>query len=357
MNSLFSFSQLALNWYHLNGRKNLPWKIKENPYNIWIAEVMLQQTQVNTVIPYYQKFINNFPNINILEKSSINKILNIWSGLGYYRRAHNIYYTAKIIVNKFNSVFPNNFYNIIKLPGIGRTTAGAILSFGFNFYACILDGNIKRVLLRYFKIHANTKNEIERKLWAAIELVTPIYNTNKFNQAIMDIGSLICLKSKPKCNICPLNQTCMSLSNNDWSTYPINVKKKIISKKNIFLLIIQYKNYIFLNKNKLKNIWKGLYYFPIFHNQLEVLIWKKNNNIKIKNQKIFSSFLHKISNLQLFCIPIWIEIKDKFCIHKIQNAIWFDIIDPQYVGIPFPIKKIIKNISRSFLQNKKDYIK
>ncbi|XBC40215.1 MAG: hypothetical protein U0T62_02570 [Buchnera aphidicola (Nurudea ibofushi)] len=220
------FSQIVLNWYHTNGRKHLPWKITNNPYKIWISEIMLQQTQVNSVIPYYNKFIQIFPNINILAHTSIDKILNIWSGLGYYTRAHNVHNTSKIVVKNYNGIFPNHFSDIIKLPGIGRTTAGAILSFGFNLYGCILDGNIKRLLLRYFNISFKKKEPIEKKLWNIIKFITPIYNTSKFNQAIIDIGSLICLKSKPKCKICPLIKTCLSFKNDNWNTYPTIKKKK-----------------------------------------------------------------------------------------------------------------------------------
>ncbi|XBC38155.1 MAG: A/G-specific adenine glycosylase [Buchnera aphidicola (Floraphis choui)] len=351
-----SLSQLILNWYHTNGRKYLPWKTKINPYNIWISEIMLQQTQVKTVIPYYIKFIKRFPNINILAKTTINDVLNIWSGLGYYTRAHNIHYTANIIVKNYDGQFPNNFYNIIKLPGIGRTTANAILSFGFNFYACILDGNIKRTLLRYFNLHLNGKKEIEEKLWKIIELITPIHNTNKFNQAIMDIGSLICTKSKPKCNICPIHNKCLSFIKNDWSSYPINKKKLLKIQKKIFFLIIQYQNFVFLNKNMLNEIWKGLYYFPIFYNELEISKWIKNEKIKIKTKIIQPPLICKLSHIQLFCTPIQIKINKMFFINKLNYEIWFNMSNPQNIGLPSPIKRIIKNIFLSYKLKIKDKI-
>ncbi|XBC37638.1 MAG: A/G-specific adenine glycosylase [Buchnera aphidicola (Meitanaphis microgallis)] len=343
MNSLLSFPQLVLNWYHKNGRKDLPWTIKNSPYHTWISEIMLQQTQIKTVIPYYKKFVKTFPNIHVLANSSINDILKIWSGLGYYTRAHNLYSTAKIIIKNYNGKFPNNFFDIIKLPGIGRTTAGAILSFGFNFYACILDGNIKRVLLRYFSIHANTSIKIEKKLWSKVELITPIYNTNKFNQAMIDIGSLICSKHKPKCNICPINKKCISYIKNDWSTYPIIKRKIVTTKRNIFFLIIQHQHFIFLNKHKFNNIWKGLYCFPIFHSQKDVLRWIKRKKITIKNQEIFPSFLHKLLHLQLLCVPIHIKVKTPFLVDtKSQCNIWLNILKPSCIGFPSPIQKIFK---------------
>ncbi|XBC44336.1 MAG: A/G-specific adenine glycosylase [Buchnera aphidicola (Schlechtendalia peitan)] len=350
MTITYSFSQLVINWYHEHGRKNLPWKINTNPYKVWISEIMLQQTQVNTVIPYYNKFIKIFPNINILAQSSINTVLNAWSGLGYYTRAHNLYSTAKIIFKKYNGIFPNHFSNIIKLPGIGKTTAGAILSFGFNLYGCILDGNVKRTLLRHFNIRAQKKT-IEKKLWTIIKFITPIHNTHKFNQAIIDIGSLICLKSKPKCKICPLKKTCLSLKSNDWSTYPIKnkIQKKI--KKKIFFLIIQYKNFILLKKNQFNTIWKGLYCFPIFFNKLEVLEKIQKKNININKQEIFESFVHTLSHIKFLCFSIRIEIQEKFCIKKTVDTIWFNLYNPQSIGLPSPIKKIINEKLLPFLKN------
>ncbi|XBC41750.1 MAG: A/G-specific adenine glycosylase [Buchnera aphidicola (Kaburagia rhusicola rhusicola)] len=356
MNLCILFSQLVLNWYHQYGRKNLPWKKNANPYHTWISEVMLQQTQVKTVIPYYKKFIKHFPNIKILANTSINNILNIWSGLGYYNRAHNIYYTAQIIEKKYHGQFPNHFSNIIKLPGIGRTTAGAILSFGFNFHACILDGNVKRVLLRYFSIREKTKTITEKKLWKKIESITPIYNTKQFNQAIIDIGALICVKSKPKCNICPLKKTCASFIKNDWSTYPYVQKKIIINQKNIYFLIIQYQNFIFLKKNTLTGIWKGLYCFPIFYNQTEILIWIKEKKIKLVQQEMFKSFLHKFSHLQFFCIPIRIQIKKMFYTDPSKNEIWFNMYSQEdTIGLPSPIIKLFKTIFHAFILNFKEF--
>lgn len=205
------FSQLILNWYHKFGRKKLPWKKNKNIYNIWISEIMLQQTKVKTVIPYYKKFIKKYPNFEKLSKISLNKILKIWKGLGYYNRAKNIYKTILIIKNKHNGIFPTNFIDLINLPGIGKTTAGAILSLSLDYSFPILDTNIKRILIRInnFKI----KKIKEKKLWELIEKLTPIHNTGKFNQAMMDIGSKICTFKKPKCINCPIKKICKTYKN------------------------------------------------------------------------------------------------------------------------------------------------
>lgn len=337
----FSISQLVLNWYHVHGRKNLPWQqIKRNPYNVWISEIMLQQTQVNTVIPYYLQFIKKFPNINILCKSSLNSILYLWSGLGYYNRAHNIYKTANIIKTKFNGKFPSTFTNIINLPGIGPSTAGAILSFGFNFCFPILDGNVKRILSRYYNITAHNKTLFEKTLWKTIHLITPIYNTDKFNQALMDLGSFICTRSKPKCILCPLNNKCAFVSN----AIKLNTIKKSssnIKNINFWFLILQHKHSIFLEQRHKTTIWKGLFCFLQFNDKSSIINWINNNNTLIKKQKMLQPTKCKISNITLDIIPIWIKIKKKINICNNRNNIWYNLKHPQHIGLPTPIKNII----------------
>lgn len=336
------FFQKILNWFHFHGRKNLPWQIKKNPYKVWISEIMLQQTQVNTVIPYYKNFIKLLPNTKILSETSLDTILNIWSGLGYYARAKNIYKTSKILKEKFCNKLPNNFNDIIKLPGIGKSTAGAILSFGFNLYSCILDGNIKRVLIRYYGININDK-KLEKLLWKKIQSLTPIHNTAKFNQACMDVGSLICKKSNPKCNICPLYNTCESFKNKQLLT--IYHKKKIISitTKKTWFLIVQYHTRIFLEKQNDSKIWKNLFCFPKFSCQNKVSLWIKKYDIKINQTLALKNFQHALSNLKLYIIPIWIKINHHSIISK-NNKLWYDLEKPQNIGLPKPIIKILNKI-------------
>ncbi|MDE5285482.1 MAG: A/G-specific adenine glycosylase, partial [Buchnera aphidicola] len=216
----YCFSQLVLNWYHEHGRKDLPWQKNKTLYKIWISEIMLQQTTVKTVIPYFQKFLKKFPNIKILSSSTLDEVLYLWSGLGYYARAKNIYKTSQIISKKYKGKFPEEFSKIIELPGIGKSTAGAILSFSLNYFFPILDGNVRRVLIRYYGIQQEIKvREIQKKLWKIIEIKTPLYNTGKFNQAMIDIGSLICKPKIPLCKKCPINKKCVAHFQKKWSKY------------------------------------------------------------------------------------------------------------------------------------------
>ncbi|VFP85116.1 Adenine DNA glycosylase [Buchnera aphidicola (Cinara splendens)] len=337
------FSQKILNWFHVYGRKNLPWH-KKNIYQIWISEIMLQQTQVKTVIPYFKKFIKKFPTIRSLANSSINEILYLWSGLGYYQRAHRIHQTAILICKIYHGIFPDNIHEINKLPGIGESTAGAILSFAYNFRYAVLDSNVKRILTRYHSIDINNinKKKLNKKLWNLIYQHLPIHQSSKFNQAMMDIGSFICTNKKPNCLICPLNSLCQYYIHSMHFT-----KKKPKKKKNqigILFSIIQYKNSYFLIQLKNISIWKKLFYFPLTSFLISKKKWektKKDSNIVIR------PFIHYISNIKLHIFSQIITIKKKNIYNNIiQKKIWYNIFNPQKIGIPSPIKKIFISLQK-----------
>ncbi|WP_343152692.1 A/G-specific adenine glycosylase [Buchnera aphidicola] len=336
------FSQLILNWYHLNGRKNLPWQKKSTPYRIWISEIMLQQTKVKTVIPYFKKFIKAFPTVNKLATANLNQILYFWSGLGYYTRAKNLYRSAKLIKKQHNGIFPDNFPSIIKLPGIGRTTAGAILSLSFGFNFSILDGNVKRILLRYFYFNSMISNrKIEIKLWFLIQKITPLYHTRQFNQGLMDIGSIICKPKKPKCYICPLSLECYSYKNNSFFEKKIK-KKLIVNPKKYFFLIIKFNIFTILKKINSKKIWGDLFSFPIFKTEIEIEKWIEKNNIKIIKKEKKSNFVHTFTHFKIKIFPIFFFISKKFDLLDTQNYIWYNTEQPIHVGTPKPVEKILK---------------
>ncbi|CAL4325534.1 Adenine DNA glycosylase [Buchnera aphidicola (Eriosoma grossulariae)] len=339
------FSQLVLNWFHFFGRKNLPWQKQKNLYNIWISEIMLQQTQVKIVVPYFKKFIKTFPNIKTLANSSLKNIMYVWSGLGYYTRARNLHKTSKIILEKYNGIFPDNFNVIINFPGIGKTTAGAILSFALGSYFSILDSNVKRVLLRFYLIKKYIKNQnSEKKLWKIIELITPIYNTDKFNQAIMDIGSLICTIKQPKCHLCPLNYLCLSYKNQIWLNYKIKKNTKSKINKTFLCTIIRYKDSIFLEMNKIYNLWNSLFILPMFEKKTEMLIWFKKNQLDYKKTIKLKSIHCILSNYSLKININIINIKSKKEILKKKSNIWYKLFNPQSIGIPKPIDSLLKQL-------------
>ncbi|QIQ42180.1 MAG: A/G-specific adenine glycosylase [Buchnera aphidicola (Microlophium carnosum)] len=350
----YFFSQLVLNWYHKNGRKNLPWHKNKTLYTVWISEIMLQQTKVQSVIPYFEKFISNFPNIKSLSNSTLDDVLHLWSGLGYYNRAQNIYKSAKIIEKKYKGIFPNQFSDIITLPGIGRSTAGAILSLSLNFFYPILDGNVKRILIRYYGIIGFLKDKkIENKLWNIIESITPIHNTNKFNQGMMDIGSSICISTKPKCKVCPLNEKCIAQIEKQWEKYPLKNIKKIHPKKTSWFIIIKYKNNIWLEKNTEEKIWKNLFCFPRFNNKKIALTWLKEKKIDINRSQNMISFSHKFSHFTLHIYPILLSLPKMAKYLKENNIkIWYNLHNPQHIGLPQPVEKILKSLKKDIFLEK-----
>jgi len=224
------FQSRLLDWHKQHGRTTLPWQKNINPYRVWISEIMLQQTQVTTVIPYYQRFIKSFPTIKKLASAPLDDVLAHWSGLGYYARARNLHRAAQIIVDQG---WPDTVEGLSELPGIGRSTAGAILSFAMNTRAPILDGNVKRVLTRAYAIEGWAGNTaVTQQLWALAETLTPKKNIATYTQAIMDLGSLVCTRTKPKCHDCPMHNHCLAEAQGIQGELPTRKAKKLLPTKN-----------------------------------------------------------------------------------------------------------------------------
>ena len=236
-NTISALKLLA--WFKTHGRKNLPWQRSDDPYPVWLSEVMLQQTQVSTVIEYFERFIKHFPTINSLASAPVDDVLALWSGLGYYARARNLHKAAQIIAFEYNGVFPENFNQVIALPGIGKSTAGAILAFSANQRHPILDGNVKRVLCRYFAIEGYPgKREVELKLWQLADENTPIKNVGQYTQAIMDLGATVCTRKNPHCPDCPLLDSCAANNQGIQSQLPTPKPKKSLPTRQTRMLVI-----------------------------------------------------------------------------------------------------------------------
>lgn len=340
------FSNLVLNWFDKFGRKTLPWQLIQSPYHVWLSEVMLQQTQVTTVIPYFNKFIQTYPTIKDLANAEIDSVLHLWTGLGYYARARNLYATAQIIIEKYNGNFPDEFEKIIELKGIGRSTAGAILSLAFKKPYPILDGNVKRVLTRYFEIEGwSGIKEVEKELWSITTEVTPKLRTDHFNQAMMDLGALICTIKQPKCQNCPLQKTCLAHLHQTWAKIPAKKPKIEKPTKHGYFLILQFKNNIYLEKRKANGIWGGLYCFLQFNDQDDLNNFL--NEHSLAGQPIsLESFQHTFTHYHLIIHPIKIKCKIKPLFNSI-DGMWFNFPLSEEVGLPTPILKILNLINKN----------
>ena len=256
-----NFSKELVNWYNLNKRE-LPWRLTRDPYKIWLSEIILQQTRVDQGLPYYYNFIREFPSIFDLAKAKEDKVLKVWQGLGYYSRAKNLHFTAKYICSNFNGVFPKDYEEILSLKGVGAYTAAAISSFAFNKNFAVLDGNVIRVLSRYYGVDSfyDTKNG-KKEFQNLANLKLPKNQSYTYNQAIMEFGALVCTPKRPICEKCIFRETCYALNNSLVNELPKKLKKIIVKDRYIYFLIINHVNSLFFVKKK-SGIWSGLYEFP-----------------------------------------------------------------------------------------------
>ncbi len=251
-----------LRWFGRNGR-NLPWRKTEDPYAIWVSEIMLQQTQVGTVIPYYQNFLKSFPTVQHLGKANLSKVLKVWEGLGYYSRARNLHRASKMIIDHFQGKIPDHLEDLLTLPGIGLSTAGAILSFAYNKEAPILDGNAKRVLSRLFAVSANpVRGKTEGHLWEISKSLIPKGRSNPFNQALMDLGATVCIPKDPQCLHCPLRNLCRGFLSGKPESYPPRTMKKRIPHIVAVSGVIQKGETVLLRQRPPKGLLGGLWEFP-----------------------------------------------------------------------------------------------
>ena len=326
------FSEQIVQWYLDHGRHDLPWRKKVTPYRIWISEIMLQQTQVKTVIPYFKNFITKFPTQKKLSEASEDQIMAAWSGLGFYRRARNIFATKEIIKNNYRNRFPKDFQQIIELPGIGKSTAGAIMSLAYLDPHPILDGNVKRVISRFLKKELDLIKEPE--LWKLSKEMVNRDDCFSYTQGIMDLGATICSPSNPSCGECPISSECLSAFKVDSvKKNKISVAKKVISMN---LSLIQTEKSLLLAKNEASSIWKNLW-LPFDTESVK-------NDIKkfklIADQKINHELTHRKLEINL---RTYISLKE-LKIETNQTYKWIkkDRIDDY--GLPKPISNVIKEL-------------
>lgn len=258
-----NFSESLLNWYELHGRKSLPWQQPHTPYRVWLSEIMLQQTQVQSVIPYFLRFVTRFPDVYALANAHLDEVLTLWAGLGYYSRARNLHQCAQIIVQHYAGQFPDDPLALQALPGIGRSTAAAITSLAFEKPTAIMDGNVKRVLSRYFLIKGSSSRDLDNQLWQQAITCMPKTQCRAYTQAIMDMGATCCTRTRPNCKECPLKEECLAYKHNVVKYYPeTKTKSARPIRHEQFLLFYTEEQTIYLEQRPPKGIWGGLWCLP-----------------------------------------------------------------------------------------------
>ncbi|CAA0078555.1 Adenine DNA glycosylase [BD1-7 clade bacterium] len=347
------FSQRVLDWFDIAGRKDLPWQKDISPYRVWISEIMLQQTQVATVIPYYLKFMSSFPTLESLAAASEDQVLHHWSGLGYYSRARNLHKTARMVVEDMGGMFPVDLDGMVSLPGIGRSTAGAILAIASGKQTAILDGNVKRVLARYHAVDGwPGKTPVLNELWGYAESYTPKARVADYTQAMMDLGATICTRSKPVCDQCPVQENCEALASGTPTNYPGKKPKKVLPVRTTCMVVVQDGEALFLNKRPPTGIWPGLWSFP----EIESLTdsetpnvtdvaeqWCAAKQLQVIRAELLPGFRHTFSHYHLDIQILHVTTNDhSAAVMESERGLWYNVDAPETIGLAAPVSRIVK---------------
>ena len=335
-----NFADRVLAWFEDHGRKHLPWQQNVTPYKVWVSEIMLQQTQVATVIPYFERFMATFPTVESLSCSPLDDVLSHWTGLGYYARARNLHKAAQQVCQHHGGVLPTTIEGLESLPGIGRSTAGAIVSLALNHRATILDGNVKRVLARHQAVQGwPGETKIHNALWDIADKFTPTDNCKAYNQAMMDLGATICTRSSPSCLLCPVSADCIALKENTWQNYPGKKPKTVKPiRKTKFAIIQNAQNAIYLIRRAEQGIWGGLWCFPEISEEDHALTEQADKT------EALPVFRHTFSHFHLDIEPIVFTMSKSTAEIREDSGAWVSIEDAMLKGLAAPVVNLLKQL-------------
>ncbi len=332
------FARKLVLWQRRHGRHGLPWQGTRNPYRVWLSEIMLQQTQVAAVVPYYERFLARFPDIGSLAAASEDEVLQLWSGLGYYARGRNLHAAAKIIAARG---FPTDLEKILELPGVGRSTAAAIAVFAFGRRAAILDGNVKRVLARRFGI------EGDRAQWALAEKLLPPRGIERYTQALMDLGATVCTRSSPACARCPVAKDCVALREDRTGELPAARKRKPLPLKRATWLVLQHQGAVLLERRPSSGVWGGLWVFPEGPSAGLKSFCKRKFSVDIAETRKMPVIEHGFTHFRLDILPIRCHVRKKFPEKKSKTSrFWLDVDDARGAAVPAPVRALLSGLLR-----------
>lgn len=345
---MMDFSTRVLDWFALHGRQDLPWQIDPTPYRVWVSEIMLQQTQVATVIPYFARFIGRFPDLLALADAPQDAVLHLWSGLGYYARARNLHRSAQLIRDQHEGCFPTRFELVAALPGIGRSTAGAILALALGQRHAILDGNVKRVLARHFAIAGwPGASGVSGQLWELAERLTPHEQAGAYSQAMMDLGATVCGRSRPDCTHCPLRATCQAHRQGEPTAYPGKRPRRALPVRRVRMLILRDgQGQVLLRRRPAQGVWGGLWCLPELDPAADPMAWCQHElgaagefrNDLPQRRHTFSHFhLDIVASQILLPAPGW-RIMDG------DQWVWYNPATPDARGLAAPVARLLQEI-------------
>jgi A/G-specific adenine glycosylase len=334
-----------LAWHARAGRHDLPWQQDRTAYRVWISEIMLQQTQVATVIPYFERFTARFPDVQALADASIDEVLHLWTGLGYYARARNLHRAAQVIRDQYGGRFPHEFDRVIELPGIGRSTAGAILAQAHGARHAILDGNVKRVLSRHHGIDGAPDDAATLALlWQRAEENTPASDLANYTQAIMDLGATLCAR-KPRCADCPIAQDCVARIESRQDQLPAAKKKRAARRqRRAVMLVARHASRVLLVQRPPSGIWGGLWCLPEFDSAGAAEQFAASQLVRARpGSASLPDIEHSFTHFDLVITPLEVRCEAARRVNE-ANELWYDLARPARVGLPAPIKTLLGNL-------------
>jgi A/G-specific adenine glycosylase len=335
------FAGRIVRWQQSHGRSHLPWQATRDPYRVWLSEIMLQQTQVATVLDYYGRFLSRFADVRALAQAEQDDVLSLWSGLGYYSRARNLHRCAQDVVSRFGGEFPRTAVELETLPGIGRSTAAAIAAFCFGERVAILDGNVKRVLSRVLAFDGDlASGASERELWSHADALCPKRDLAtampRYTQGLMDLGATVCLARNPSCLICPVHDVCGAHREGDPQRYPVKTKKLRRTAQSLWLLAATTRDgAVWLHKRPQTGVWAGLYCLPAFESR-DALEGALPAGVEMHDG---TTFTHVLTHKDLHLHPVQVRLTRK---QKVGEGEWFGAQDWPELGLPSPIRKLLQ---------------
>jgi A/G-specific adenine glycosylase len=346
------FSKHLLQWFALFGRKTLPWQADPTPYRVWVSEVMLQQTQVATVIPYYQRFMERFPDVRSLAAAPLDEVLHLWTGLGYYARARNLQACAQVLVARWGAEFPRQVDAMMELPGIGRSTAGAILALSGGLPLPILDGNAKRVLARVFGIAGDpTSKAVLARLWTQAEVCTPAREAAAYTQAIMDLGATVCTRSRPACTLCPMNTECIAALEGRQPELPGKKLKRTRPSREAMLLIAETGSpgsaAVLVERRPATGVWGGLWSPPQFENECDAQAWCLREFGEAAQLQPLPPIDHAFTHFDLRLHPLRVRCAAHAGVRETSDRLWYQLSAPPLIGLPQPIRRLFERLRLS----------
>jgi A/G-specific adenine glycosylase len=344
-----SFAPALIAWHARQGRHDLPWQVDRTPYRVWVSEIMLQQTQVATVIPYYMRFMERFPTVRALADAPIDDVLHLWTGLGYYARARNMHRSAIRVRDEFAGEFPSSFDAVASLPGIGRSTAGAILALSQGQRFPILDGNVRRVLSRYFGVEGSpAERAVSERLWQLAESCTPADSVDIYTQAIMDLGATVCTRRKPLCAHCPLCESCVARLTGRQHDLPApRPARERPVRKVIMLVAMREDGSVLLERRPESGVWGGLWCLPEFGTPTAALSYAGTSlRMTSGEPSTLRRVEHAFTHFDLVITPLLVRCSGGEGAVQDAESVWYDTRLPARVGLPAPVKTLLEALAR-----------